>query len=448
MRNARSTNLFYEAIMTKENLKVVIKEFHEATLPEIIKRDVLFDFSILHSPINKVITIIGPRRAGKTYFLFQIMKQLIGKGLNITDFIYINFEDERIMPMKEEDLQYILDAYFELYEKKANPFVFLDEIQNITGWDRFVRRLNDRGLTLFITGSNSRMLGREIATSLRGRTLTQEIFPFSFKEFLHAKGIRSEKNLVYGKMRHRIRSLYEDYFFSGGYPEVALIEDKSTKGRILQDYFNTIFYKDLVDRYRIKNTELLKQWLNTLIMNISSLISFSKIENDFKSRGMKLSRATLSSFAGYVEDIFFGFFVEMYSESPRKRQVNPKKFYLIDVAMHNYLTFKFSENRGRILENLVFLELRRRGIPIFYYKTSRGHEVDFLIKTKGQWNLIQVCYDLTHIDTFSREKKALLTGLNELGIDEGTIISNTEKRVEQSGKHTLDIVPVWEWLSV
>jgi hypothetical protein len=432
--------------MIKENLKMVIREFHESAIPDLIERKTLFDVSILHSPINKVVTIIGPRRAGKTYFLFQIMKALIRKSFHLTDILYINFEDERILPMKGEELQYILDAYFELYEKKNKPFIFLDEVQNIDGWDRFVRRLNDRGFTLLITGSNSQMLSREIATSLRGRTLTYEIFPFSFKEFLEAKRIKPEKNLLYGKMRHRIKTLYEDYFYSGGYPEIALIQDKSVKGRILQEYFNTIFYKDLVDRYRIKNTDLLKQWLNTLLLNLSSLISFSKIENDFKSRGMKLSRATLSAYAGYVEDTFFGFFVEMYSESARKRQVNPKKFYLIDPGMHNYLTFKFAENRGRLLENLVFLELRRRAIPVFYYKTSRGYEVDFLIKDRDQWGLIQVCHDLAHIDTYSREKRALISGLKELKINAGTIINDAEKRVEKFEDYSLNIVPIWEWL--
>ncbi|MBC8457672.1 MAG: ATP-binding protein [Deltaproteobacteria bacterium] len=161
---------------------------------------------------------------------------------------------------------------------------------------------------------------------------------------------------------------------------------------------------------------------------------------------MKLSRATLSSFAGYIQDTFFGFFVEMYSESVRKRQINPKKFYLIDVGMHNYLTLRFSENKGRLLENLVFLELKRRGVPIFYYKTNRGHEVDFLINNKGNWDMIQVCYDLTHVDVFSREKKALISGLNEVGIDTGTIITDNEKRVVQNGKNALKIIPIWEWL--
>jgi hypothetical protein len=432
--------------MIKENLKVVIKEFHDFTLPDLIERDLDINFSILRSPIKKIITIIGPRRAGKTYFLFQTIKKLLAKEVEITDIIYIDFEDERILPMKPEDLEHILNAYFELYTAKSKPFIFLDEIQNISGWDKFVRRLNDQGLSIILTGSNSRMLGREIATALRGRTLTYEIFPFSFREFLTAKGIAMKKNVIYGKTRHRINQLYEEYLFSGGYPEITFVEEKATKGRILQDYFNTIFYRDLVERYRIKNSELLRQWLNTLMMNLSSPISFNKVENDFRSRGMRLSRATLSSYARYVEDIFFGFFVELYSESVRKRQINPKKFYLIDQGIHNYLTLKFTENRGRILENLVFLELRRRGFHVFYYKTAGGHEVDFLLTDNRGWKLIQVCHDLSHIETFNREKKALLSGLQELGLETGIILTQHEKREEKIKDYTIKIMPVWEWL--
>jgi predicted AAA+ superfamily ATPase len=431
----------------KEKLKIVIKEFHESILPDLIERQEVFDFSILKSPVKKVITIVGPRRAGKTFFLFQTVKKLLKQGVDLSDIIYINFEDERILPMQGADLQLLLEAYFELYEGKESPYVFLDEIQNISGWDKFVRRLNDRGFTIFLTGSNSRMLSREIATSLRGRTLVYELFPFSFIEYLEAKGVKPGKNVAYGKKRHQITRFYDQYFRCGGYPEITFVEDESVKGRIVQDYFNTVFYRDLVERYRIKNTELLRQWLNALVTNVSSLISLTKIENDFRSRGMKkLSRATLSTFAGYVEDVFFGFFVEVFSTSVRKRQVNPKKFYLVDLALHNYLALEFLENRGRLLENLVFLALRRKGHPIFYYKTTQGYEVDFLVKDKGKERLIQVCHDLNRTDTFSREKKALVSGLQELGLKTGTMVTNHEKRVEKVGKFTLNIVPAWEWL--
>ena len=432
--------------MLKEKLKVIIKEFHESVLPELVERHLAIDYSLLESPIKKIITIIGPRRAGKTSFLFQIMKNLIAKETTISDIIYINFEDERILPMRTDDLQSVLDAYFELYQDKKQPFIFLDEIQNIAHWEKFVRRLSEQGFRIFLTGSNSRMLGHDIATALRGRTLTYELFPFSFTEFLMAKGVFYDKGGVYGATRHHIRHLFDSYLFSGGYPEIALIHEKATQGKILQEYFNTIFYRDLVDRYKIHNSELLRQWLTTLMANISSLISFKKIEHDYKSRGMKLSGATLSTYARYVEDIYFGFFLTMYSESERKRQVNPKKFYLIDQGMHNHLTLSFSRNRGWVLENLVFLELRRRASHVWYYKTKQGYEVDFLLDENGQRMLIQVCRDVSRVATFAREKRALLAGIKELGLTSGLILTQDEKREEMINGYVLNIMPVWEWL--
>ena len=432
--------------MLKEKLKIIIKEFHDTPLPDLIKRDQKIDFSILQSPVKKIITIIGPRRAGKTYFLFQIIKKLLAGKTDITDILYINFEDERILPMSANDFQQIMDAYFELYKDKQSPFIFFDEIQNVSGWEKFARRINDQGYRIFLTGSNSRLLSREIATELRGRTLVYEIFHFSFIEFLAVKRVTLNNNILYGSERHQTRQLFEEYLFTGGYPEIVFIKDKITKSRILQDYFNTVFYKDLVERYKIKNRELLRHWLNALIMNISSLVSFSKIENDFKSRGMKLSRATLSAFARYIEDVFFGFFVEIHSESIRKRKVNPKKFYLIDQGIHNFLTLSFAENKGRILENMVFLELKRRGFPVYYYKTKGGLEVDFLLMENGNNKLVQVCYDMAHINTYNREKKALLAGISELGLSTGLILTKDEKRLEKHGNYLLKIVPVWEWL--
>jgi predicted AAA+ superfamily ATPase len=430
----------------KETFKLIIKEFHETLLPDFIPRQLDVDLSIFSSTVKKVITITGPRRAGKTAFLFQLMKKLLGGGTDITDIIYVNFEDERILPLRAEELHLIVDAYFELYGDKGNPYVFLDEVQNIEGWDKFVRRLNDQKFRILITGSNSKMLGREIATALRGRTLTYEIFPFSFAEYLQAKGVQFDKYSIYGKRRHKIRQLFDNYLFSGGYPEIALVDENTIRTKIMQDYFNTIFYRDLVDRYKIKNSQLLRQWLNTLLVNVSSMISLSKVEKDFKSRGMKLSRATLSTFAGYVEDIYFGFFIAMHSESVRKQQVNPKKFYLIDPGLHNFLTLKFSENRGRLLENLVFLELRRKGHQVFYYKSKTGTEVDFCIYKKGEIALIQVCHDLSHIETVNREKRALVAAMKEIGMKYGLILTMDEKRQEESTGYFLEIIPVWEWL--
>jgi len=432
--------------MLKEKLKIILSEFQAAPFPPMLERELPVDLSVVNSPVTKVITIIGPRRAGKTFFLFQLMQRLLTDGLDIRDFVYVNFEDERILPMAATDLHLILDAWHELHDRENKPILFFDEIQNITGWENFVRRLVDQGHNIFVSGSNSKLLSSDIAAALRGRTLTYALFPFSFREFLAIQGIGPEKNLLYGPKRHRAQQLFESYLAIGGYPEVVQLEDDQTRTRILQDYFHAIFYRDLVERYRIKHSELLRQWLGILMMNIASLVSFRKIENDFKSRGMRVSSSTLATFSRYVEDIFFGFFVEMYSDSVRKRQINPKKFYLIDQGLHNFLTLSFSANKGRVLENLVFLELKRRGREIYYYRTKSGGEIDFLIRDDAGARLIQVCHNLANIETANREKKALLQGMKELGLDNGLILTSNEKRDEKTENGTLFIRPVWEWL--
>ena len=186
--------------------------------------------------------------------------------------------------------------------------------------------------------------------------------------------------------------------------------------------------------------------MKTLMANISALVSFNKAENDFKSRGVNVSKATLSAYAGYIEDIYFGFFVEMYSESVRKRQANPRKFYLIDQGLHNYLTLKFGENRGRLLENVVYMALRREGIPVYYYKTLSGREVDFVLVEGKGLRLIQVCHEMERIQTVHREKKALLTAMDELGLDEGLILNFDVKKDEKTPRGTVRYRPVWEWL--
>ncbi len=432
--------------MLKDKIKIILGELAETLPDNLIERDSSLDQSFLQSRINKAITIIGPRRAGKTWFMYQFMNSLIKRGKTVDDFLYINFEDERLQPLAADNFQLILDAWFELHGLKKKPLIFFDEIQNIDGWDKFIRRLIDQGYRVVITGSNSKLLSSEIATTLRGRTLTYEIFPFSFKEFLKFKGITPSSKLIFSKERHLLASLFDQYLYCGGYPEIVLTDDKLTQNNIAQDYFNTIFYRDLVERYKITNTQLLRHWMHLLLENISSLISYRKAENDFKSRGMQVSSSTLSKFAGYLEEAFFGTFLEIHSESVRKRQTNPKKFYLVDQGLHNFLTLSFSENKGRLLENTVFLELRRLKINTAYYKTKTGREIDFITSENGNEQLIQVCYDINHLETAEREKRALLKGMDELNHVEGLILTNDYKaELEINGKQ-VHLRPVYEWL--
>jgi len=432
--------------MLKDKIKIILNELAETLPSDLIEREPSLAPSLLKSRVNKAITIVGPRRAGKTWFLYQFMNSIIKQGGSVDDFLYINFEDERLQPLTADNFQLILDAWFELHGLGKKPLIFFDEIQNIDGWDKFIRRLIDQGYRVCITGSNSKLLSSEIATTLRGRTLTYEIFPFSFKEFLKFKGITPSSKLIFSKERHLVVSLFDQYLYCGGYPEIVLTDDNLTRSNIAQDYFNTIFYRDLVERYHITNTELLRHWMHLLLANISSLISYRKAENDFKSRGMPVSSSTLSKFAGYLEEAFFGTFLEIHTESVRKRQTNPTKFYLVDQGLHNFLTLSFSNNKGRLLENIVFLELRRRKIHTAYYKTKTGHEIDFITFANGNEQLIQVCYNMGHMETAEREKRALLKGMNELHHDEGLILTNDRKEEIKIHGKIIRLYPVHEWL--
>ncbi|MEW6220070.1 MAG: ATP-binding protein [Thermodesulfobacteriota bacterium] len=431
--------------MLKDKLKIIISEFQSMPLPGLLERELVVDLAAVGSPVNKVITIVGPRRAGKTFYLFQIMKRLVAGGRDIRDFVYVNFEDERILPMTAADLQLIVDAWRELHGRQDRPLLFLDEVQNINGWETFVRRLADQGYAVFVSGSNSRLLSSEIATALRGRTLTYTLLPFSFREFLAIRQVAPERSLPFGPERHRAQQLFESYLALGGYPEVIQLDNAQTRTRVLQDYFHAVFFRDLVERYRIKHSEILRQWLDILVKNCAALVSLRKVENDFRSRGMAVSVATLAAFARYVEEIFFGFFVEMHAESVRKRQINPKKFYLIDLGLHRFLSLGCSADRGRSLENVVFLELKRQGQKVNYYRTSTGAEVDFLVQSGGEPRLIQVCHALDRLATANREKKALQQAMKELGLTTGLLLTAADKADETSAAGTIHIRPVWEW---
>jgi len=230
--------------MKKDVLKRLIVEFHESELPELIERNMDVDLET-----RKIISIIGPRRCGKTYYLYYLMKKLIQQGVDKTRLLYINFEDERILPFSVKEFDLILEAYFELYpeNKGEEIYAFFDEIQNVDGWEVAVRRIYDgEKMRIFVTGSSSKLLSKEIATALRGRTISYELQPFSFLEILTAKGVEITPDLPYSSKRFYVKKLLDEYMKFGGFPEVVLEDNESTKIRILQEYLNTVFFRDLV----------------------------------------------------------------------------------------------------------------------------------------------------------------------------------------------------------
>jgi len=376
------------------------------------------------------------------------MTQLIDEGIAKERILFMNFEDERLLPFDSNQLTLLLNCYYELYPsfKDNKIYIFFDEIQNIDNWERFIRRIHEsENIQINLTGSSSNLLSQEIATALRGRTLSFEIFPFSFNEFLSFKKVTP--NFKSSKDRSHVVHAFEDYLIRGGFPEV-LDCSESLRIRILQDYFNMILYRDLIERYDIRNNSLIKYLLKFLLASNANPFSVNKFVNDSKSQGYRFSKDSIHNYISYLQDGYFFSFVPILSESLRKRQVNHKKIYAVDHGLVTATVATRSYNTGRLLETMVHNHLRIQYSreQIFYYKTRSGFEIDFVTMNRGSVNsIIQVCENLTDPATREREIRAIVQGMEELGLSESTIITRSEKELYQSNNKRIYIVPFWQW---
>ncbi len=409
----------------KNTIKELLVRFHSSQLPDAINRDITVPN---FRKANKVIVVIGPRRAGKTFVLYQLMKQLIELGMQLTDFIYLNFENEKLAELKSNQLDLILTTYNELYTEKR-PIFFLDEIQNITGWERFVRRLNDEGYRVYISGSNSKLLSKEIATALRGRDYPVQVLPFSFREFITAKGLLLEKNWEFGPTRTKVKKAFEEYISLGGFPEVVL----ENRLEFVDQYFKTMLFQDIIERYKITNTELMRLFMLFLAKQYGGDYSINKFNNFAKSSSYKSSTSTVQKYSRIVEDIYFCFFLKAKQKSFKKESAYLKKEYLYDHGFINY--YNTEKNMGRLLENIVAIELmRRKGSQPNYYKN--GFECDFITKDSS----IQVCHTITD-ENKKREIAGLLEAVRKFGNTPVLITYDQEMEIE--GVKT---IPAWKWL--
>lgn len=415
----------------KTVLKKIILDFNPEEI-DLVERDYQVPFEA-----QQVISIIGPRRSGKTYFLYQIIKTLIKKGVNKKKIIYINFEDERLLPFLKDDFQAIEEAYFELYPEEKKPlWFFLDEVQNISFWEKYVRRLQEKGYFVFITGSSSKLLSYEIATTLRGRSLSFFIHPFSFFEFLRYKGVKLSKNFQYSKERFLIKKLYEEYFFYGGLPQIFDLKE-DLKLKYLQEYMNLVIYKDIVERYRIENISFLKDFTKTLIKETSNLFSITSYYKSLKNQGFNIGKDTLFNYLSYLEENNLIFTVPIYSFSKKAQLVNPKKVYIFDQGL--YTALSFNQEKGKILETMVFLDFKRQGYDIFYYRDK--YEIDLILKKNKRILPVQVSYDLKDLKIWQREVSSIKDFLRKFKLKEGIIITNDEFGEVKEGKIKIKIKP-------
>jgi len=427
----------------KTVIREIIADFHQRELPAFNRR--MIDLSC---PANKIRCLTGIRRAGKTFTFYQLIDDLLKQGIEKQRILYINFEDERLLPLSISEMSGILNAYYEMFPayKGKKVHVFFDEIQNVPHWEKFIRRLHDvENVQINLTGSSSQFLSREIATALRGRTLSYEIFPFSFAEFLRYKDIPVEDYSSMG--RSLIANAFDTYLYAGGFPEIVECAEEF-RLKILQEYFNLILYKDLIERYNIRNHSLIKYLLKFLVANNANPFSVHKFYGDAKSQGYKCSKNALHNYLSYLEDAYCFSLVPIFSESLRKQQVNNRKIYAIDHGLVTAMTNSKSYNTGRLLETMAYNQLRRKygREQIFYYKTSGGHEIDFVALERGQVvELIQVCEQLTDPATQERETRASLSAMQELNISNAIIISRDETNTLVDVGKSIHLIPFWRW---
>lgn len=425
-------------MIRKNQLKTIIIDSQNRVLPKIWERT-------LQIPLNsgKIITLSGVRRSGKTYHLFTLINQLKNSGIEKKHILYINFEDERLR-LAIDDLDLILQAYQELYPTivLSECYFFFDEIQEIDGWEKFIARIySSISQHVFITGSNAKLLSKEIATALRGRAITFEVYPLSFVEYVN---ILSPRLTLHGSTdRAMLINLFERFLTQGGFPELVTQADE-LKEKILQEYFNVMVFRDLIERYHISNTSTLKYFCKRVIAASGGKFSVNKIYNELKSQGYQISKDTLYLYQDYVDAIYLNRFVSKYSHSVVKAESSQKKIYVIDQGMGAGLDYKLSQDRGRLLETTVALELLKQGHQITYQQN--GSECDFVIIEKGKvTKAIQVTADFVEPKTKTREIKGLLKACIKFKLLEGMILTfdHTEE-LKQEGVH-IAILPAWQY---
>jgi len=392
-----------------------------------------------------VIPIIGPRRAGKSFYLYDLILNTF--NIEDKDFIYVNFEDPEMIGADMRVMSDAVSVHEEFYGK-IPEYIFLDEVQNIDHWEKAVRGLYEtKNHYLFISGSSSKLLSKEIATSLRGRTLTYSILPLSFKEFLAFNDF-TIKSLLSTSDENQIKNHLRKYMEFGGFPDIVF--DNQIADRFFLGYLDLVLFRDIIERYNIKNIFIIKFLIRSMLTSFSKQSSVNSTFNTLKSQGIKVSKKTLYNYTLYLEDSFFAFFLKKCSWALKNTEASVPKVFINDTGLITSLISGFSENFGRLIENIVFLELKRAqnenpGLEIYYY--DNGGEVDFLLKEKRTiQQLVQVCYDIEDPDTKKRELKALQKAGEELQCSNLLVITWDKEGEEQMGNNKVIYVPLWKWL--
>ncbi|NOY50133.1 MAG: ATP-binding protein [Chlorobi bacterium] len=379
---------------------------------------------------KQVIIISGIRRCGKSSLLFLIKQKM---KLDDSEYCYFNFDDERIIA-DISMLEKIYEIHIEVYGKE--PILFFDEIQNISAWEKFVNRMYEQGTKIFVTGSNAKLLSSEISTSLTGRNKIIELFPFSFNEYLRLSGNKFDHNRITTKSKSLIIKEFNYYFEKGGFPLVVIENDIE----LINSYFQDILYRDIISRYRLTQVNEIRQIGLYFAANVGKLFSYATLQ---KISGVK-SLSSIKNYLHYYAQSYLFFYLKKFDFSVKKQIMNPKKVYTIDTGFASRIGFNFSENKGRILENIVFLELLRRAKDVFYH--SAKNECDFVVKQGLEIvEAIQVSY-LINDNNEQREYAGLQEAMQTYKLQKGLLLTYDTEKTVAVGTKEIKIVPVWKWL--
>lgn len=415
--------------MIKDRLKEIMFDQKDVfnSRKHLIRRDIELE---KHIATSQVVIISGIRRCGKSSLLFLIKEKM---NLKESEYCYFNFDDERITA-DVSILENIYSLHIEVYGKE--PVLFLDEIQNIDNWEKFVNRMYEQGIKVFVTGSNAKLLSSEISTSLTGRNKLFELYPFSFSEYLRFIGNNYNLNRITPKSKSLLLKDFNNYFETGGFPLVVKEDDTE----LINAYFQDILYRDIISRYRLTQVNEIKQIGLYFASNIGKLFSYSTLQ---EISGVK-SLSSIKDYLYYYEQSYLYFYLKKFDYSVKKQIMNPKKVYTIDPAFAHRLGFNFSENKGRILENIVYLELLRRGKEVYYHSGKK--ECDFVVKEGlNIVEAIQVVYQV-NVNSHEREYQGLQEAMHTYNLKEGLVLNYNSEQSFIPNNVGMKVIPVWKWL--
>ncbi len=418
-------------MMPKDILKQVLVDQRDAILqkPLGIQRTIL-KFIEKKASLPHVVVLTGLRRSGKS----TLLRQVISKRYSDKDFYYVNFEDERLFNFKAEDFNALYEALVELFGEKKT--FFIDEIQNVTNFESFVRRFYDAGFKFFITGSSAKLLSKEIGTKLTGRHVDIIVRPFSFEEFLICNNVRLDKQAMFKtRTRAELKKYFQEYLINGGMPEYVQYHDPEILIRVYED----IIIKDIVARYKVDNVKELKELYQYLITTISQRFSYNSLRKFIKIN----SANTIKKYIDFLEETFFINQVSKFDYSLKKQIINDKKAYVVDNGFIQKISLKFTKDNGWLLENLVFNVLKTRG-EVFYF--SEKSECDFVITENNKVKeAVQVCWNINQTNK-EREIAGLLEAMNKFKLTTGTILTSDQEEEIKVDEKKIIIKPIWKWL--